>query len=155
MQFLIDNNITDKGEFQLTDALEAMRLKGLKLMPGKVDHWMDCGNKDATVDTNSSMLGFLNGMPELRGQNIKIENSTIIEPCYIGDGAEIKDSKIGPGVSIGAHTKVENCTLTNTIIQTESVVKDIDLDNSMIGNNAEVSGKFKTLSIGDFSKLEA
>ena len=155
MQYLIDNNITDKGEYQLTDALEAMRLKGLKLKPGTVDHWMDCGNKDATVDTNSRVLGFLNGMPELKGGNISVENSTIIEPCYIGEGAVIKNSKIGPGVSVGANTTVENCTITNTIIQNESIVKDIDLDNSMIGNKAEVSGKFKTLSVGDFSKLEA
>ncbi len=155
MQHLVDNNITDKGEYQLTDALEAMRLKGAKLKPGTVDHWMDCGNKDVTVETNARMLGFLNGMPELRGENITVENSTITEPCYIGEGAVIKNSKIGPGVSVGANTTVENCTITNTIIQTESIVKDIDLDNSMIGNKAEVSGKFKTLSVGDFSKLEA
>ena len=155
MQYLIDNNITDKGEYQLTDALEAMRLKGAKLQPGTVDHWMDCGNKDATVDTNSRMLGFLDGMPELRGEKVTLENSTITEPCYIGEGAVIRNSKIGPGVSVGANTTVENCTITNTIIQTESIVKDIDLDNSMIGNKAEVSGKFKTLSVGDFSKLEA
>lgn len=155
MQYLIDNKITDKGEYQLTDALEAMRLKGAKLKPGKVDHWMDCGNKDVTVETNARMLSFLNNMPELRGKNITLENSTIIEPCFIGDGAVIKNSKVGPGVSIGANTTVENCTLTNTIIQNESIVKDIELDNSMIGNKAEVSGKFKTLSVGDFSKLEA
>lgn len=155
MQYLLDNKITDKGEYQLTDALEAMRLKGAKLKPGKVDHWMDCGNKDVTVETNARMLGFLEGMPELKGENITLENSTITEPCYIGEGVVIKNSKIGPGVSVGANTTVENCTITNTIIQTESIVKDIDLDNSMIGNKAEVSGKFKTLSVGDFSKLEA
>lgn len=155
MQYLLDNKITDKGEYQLTDALEAMRLKGAKLKPGKVDHWMDCGNKDVTVETNARMLGFLEGLPELKGGNITLENSTITEPCYIGEGAVIKNSKIGPGVSVGANTTVENCTITNTIIQTESIVKDIDLDNSMIGNKAEVSGKFKTLSVGDFSKLEA
>ena len=155
MQYLLDNKITDKGEYQLTDALEAMRLKGAKLKPGKVDHWMDCGNKDVTVETNARMLGFLEGMPELKGENITLENSTITEPCYIGEGVVIKNSKIGPGVSVGANTTVENCTITNTIIQTESIVKDIDLDNSMVGNKAEVSGKFKTLSVGDFSKLEA
>ncbi len=155
MQYLIDNNITDKGEYQLTDALEALRLKGAKLNPGKVDHWMDCGNKDATVDTNSRMLGFLNGMPELRGKNITLENSEIIEPCYIGDGVVLKNTKVGPGVSVGNNTTIENCTITHTIIQHNSVVSDINLNNSMIGSQAVVSGKFKTLSIGDFSRMEA
>ena len=36
LQYLIDNNNTDKGEFQLTDALENMKQKGTKFVPGKV-----------------------------------------------------------------------------------------------------------------------
>ena len=53
---MIDNNIKDKGEFQLTNAMENMKNKGLKLVPGKVEEWLDCGNKDATAYTNGRML---------------------------------------------------------------------------------------------------
>ena len=56
LQYLIDNNIKDKGEFQLTNAMENMKNKGLKLVPGKVEEWLDCGNKDATAYTNGRML---------------------------------------------------------------------------------------------------
>ena len=45
LQYLLDNNVVKGGEYQLTDALENMKVKGLKFVPGKVDEWMDCGNK--------------------------------------------------------------------------------------------------------------
>jgi glucose-1-phosphate thymidylyltransferase len=58
MQYLIDNDIKDKGEYQLTNALENMKRKGARFKAGAVDVWMDCGNKDAMVDTNTKVLGF-------------------------------------------------------------------------------------------------
>ena len=42
LQYLIDNNIKEKGEFQLTNALENMKQKGAEFYPGKVDEWLDC-----------------------------------------------------------------------------------------------------------------
>ncbi|OFY86745.1 MAG: nucleotidyltransferase, partial [Bacteroidetes bacterium RIFCSPLOWO2_12_FULL_31_6] len=59
LQYLIDNNITEKGEFQLTNALENMKQKGTKFVPGKVDEWLDCGNYKATVYTNQRVLEFI------------------------------------------------------------------------------------------------
>ena len=47
----------------------------------------------------------------------KIENSEIIEPCFVGENALIKNTKIGPYVSIGANTSVEDSVITKTIIQ--------------------------------------
>ena len=39
------------------------------------------------------MLGYLEGKPELRGENITFENSEIIEPCYIGsNGVEEREN---------------------------------------------------------------
>lgn len=154
LQYLIDNDIKEKGEYQLTNALEALKQKGAKIKPGTVDAWMDCGNKDVTVDTNKRVLHYLNGEAELRGQNISLENSEIIEPCFIGDNVVLKNSKVGPGVSVGNNTIIENAEIVNTIIQGDSEVKDIALDNSMIGAKAYVSGKFKSLSVGDFCRLE-
>ena len=54
---------------------------------------MDCGNKAITVETNSKMLGYLEGKPELRGENIQMENAEIIEPCYIGNNVVLKNAK--------------------------------------------------------------
>lgn len=96
MQYLLDNNITEKGEFQLTNALENMKAKGIKFEPGKVTEWLDCGNRSATVFTNQRLLEFDKGKASLRGKNIEISNSIIIEPCFIGDNVRLSHSIVGP-----------------------------------------------------------
>ncbi len=154
LQYLIDNNITDRGEFQLTDALENMKQKGLQFKPGKVDEWMDCGNKDVTVDTNSRMLNFLQGEEQLVSDDVVLENSEIIEPCFIGKNVTLRNAKVGPHVSVGNGTTIENSQITTTIIQEDSSVSNMNLENSMIGNKAVLDGKFKSISLGDFCRLE-
>lgn len=59
MQYLIDNDIREKGEFQFTTALENMNKKGAVFLPVEVTEWLDCGNKDATVNTNQRYLEFI------------------------------------------------------------------------------------------------
>ncbi len=154
LQYLLDNDIKDKGEYQLTNALENMKNKGSDFTSGTVNEWMDCGNKDVTVETNGRILGFIQNEETLVSTDATIENSEIIKPCYIGAGAVIKNSKIGPLVSIGAHTSVNNSTIDNSIIQNESEVHNAKLTNSMIGNKAFFDGEFSTVSIGDYSKME-
>ena len=155
LQYLLDNNIVKGGEYQLTDGLENMKQKGMKFVPGKVDHWMDCGNKNVTVDTNSRMLAFLHADgTELVAKSAVIENSTIVEPCFIGEGVVLKNSTVGPNVSLGENTVVEDSTIKNSLVQTHSVIKNANLDNAMIGNHAVFNGKFTAISIGDYSVLE-
>src|SRR5690606_32340388 len=59
LQKVIDNNIVHGGEYQINDGIKGMMRKGMKFVPGKVGEWMDCGNKEVTVETNTRMLGFL------------------------------------------------------------------------------------------------
>lgn len=154
LQYLLDNDIKDKGEYQLTNALDNMKNKGMKFKPGTVDAWMDCGNKEVTIDTNNRMLDYLSGKPELRGSNIKLENSEIIEPCFIGSNVTLRNAKVGPHVSLGNGTVVENATVQKSLVQYDTVIKNINLDNSMLGANVVVDGNFTTLSLGDFCRME-
>lgn len=155
LEYLLDNNIIKGGEYQLTDALENMKVKGLRFVPGKVDEWMDCGNKNVTVDTNNRMLNFLHQDQEnLVSEKVTIENSTIIPPCYIGKNVVLKNATIGPNVSLGDNSMIENATLTNSLIQTNSTIKNAVLDNAMVGNHALYDGKHTQISIGDYSVLE-
>lgn len=155
LQYLLDNNIQKGGEYQLTDALENMKQKGMLFVPGQVDEWMDCGNKPVTVETNSRMLGFLHAENEtLVSKNITINNSTIIEPCFIGDGVVLNHATIGPNVSIGANSEVNHSTIKNSLIQNHVTIKNANLNEAMIGNFASFNGEFKSISIGDYSVLE-
>lgn len=152
LQYLLDNNIKDKGEFQLTNALENMKNKGTKFSPGKVVEWLDCGNKDATVYTNERVLAH-NGNEV--STSATIENSEIIEPCFIGENAVIQNAKIGPYVAIGSNTSVSDSVISNTIIQNNSSINNAKLHNSMIGNKCKFDGKNiqQEVSIGDFSEI--
>jgi len=154
IQYLLDNDIKDKGEYQLTNALENMKEKGLKFVPGEVSDWMDCGNKEITVDTNSRILQFAQKENEnLVADSVSLENSTIIEPCYIGPNVVLKNSTIGPNVSLGEGCLVEDSVIANSLIQTNTTLKNAQLAQAMIGNHAYFDGKFNSVSIGDYSVL--
>ena len=150
MQYLIDNNLKEKGEFQLTNALENMKNKGVKFSPGAINEWLDCGNKDATVYTNKRMLE-INSNEKLVSDSAKIENSTIIAPSFIGDNVIIKNCVIGPYASIGSNSKIENAVIKNSILQSNIKVSNTIFDNSMIGNFAEINGTAKEFSVGDYN----
>ncbi|SDR93318.1 sugar nucleotidyltransferase [Christiangramia echinicola] len=155
LQEVLDAKLTRGGEYQINDGIEAMRKSGLRFVPGKVDEWMDCGNKNVTVETNGRMLNFLHQDGEkLISDSVKIKDSEITEPCYIGENVELINAKIGPNVSVGDGTKIENSNIKNSLIQTFADIKNANLDNAMIGNHAKFDGKFTQISIGDYSVLE-
>jgi glucose-1-phosphate thymidylyltransferase len=149
IKYLLDNDIKDKGEYQLTNALENMKSKGLKFYPGKVEEWLDCGNKNATVYTNQRVLA-RNGNVVKDG--LKKSNSVIIEPCFIGNGVELNNSVVGPHVSIGDGCILNKVIIENSIIQTNSRLSDAVIRNSMIGNFVEYSGSAEDLSLGDYNQ---
>jgi len=150
LQYLIDNNIHVKGEYQLTTALENMKNKNLQFHAGKVDTWLDCGNKNATVDTNTKLLQHYGSKIS---QNIECINSHIIEPCCIADGVKIENSIVGPNVSIGTGTKVSHSVISNTIIQNNSSIANVRIDNSMVGSCAVVEKNAMDLSVSDYSEV--
>lgn len=156
LQAVLDQNITKGGEYQINDGILRMMEKGRIFKPGEVKEWMDCGNKDVTIETNGKMLRFISDddSEQLVSDKIQADASTIIEPCYIGEGVILKNSKIGPNVSIGENTIIEDSTVKNSLIQNSSHIKNANLDEAMIGNHVVYNGEFSKISIGDYSILE-
>ncbi|XCF06551.1 sugar phosphate nucleotidyltransferase [Tamlana crocina] len=156
LQEILDENVMNGGEYQINDGIKRMMADGKVFKTGTVDEWMDCGNKNITIETNQRMLGFLQADAEeqLVASSVKLENSKIIEPCFIGENVVLKDATIGPFVSIGNDCTVENSTIKNSLIQTNTSIKNANLDDAMIGNNVKYDGNFTSVSIGDYSELE-
>jgi glucose-1-phosphate thymidylyltransferase len=152
MQYLIDNNIKDKGEFQFTSALQNLSKKGAKLVPGQVTEWLDCGNKNVTVQTNQRYLEFIKGQ-KLVSEKAKIVNAIIIPPCFVGDGALIENSVVGPYVSVGENTRISDSRIKNSIIQKDSTIRNAMLENSMLGNFVTFEGSTNDLSLGDYNAI--
>lgn len=150
LEHIIDQKITASGEFQLTTALENLKAEGIRFTTGTVDEWLDCGNKKVTVESNSRYLGFLN--EAIVAPTAVIENSVIIPPVFIGEKAVVINSVVGPGVSIGADSRVEDSRVEDTLIQNQSVLKHVNLTDSMIGNSVVLEKRAADVSLGDFTE---
>jgi len=152
---LIDNDIRGKGdEYQLTDALENIKQKGAQFVPGTVSDWMDNGNKEVTVETHTKVLEYTSKAGEdLVSKSVKLENSKIIPPCYIGKGVVLINSTVGPYVSLGDNCSIDNATITHSLIQNNTCIKNTKLKDAMIGNHVKFDGEFTSVSLGDYTQL--
>ena len=155
LDYLIDNNIIKSGEYQLPDALRRLTEKGKKFRPGKVEEWLDCGNKEVTVHTNQRVLEYDYAKNlEMVHPSAKVTQTIIIPPCYIGEGVVISNSVIGPHVSIGKNSKVNECIIKNSILQKSTEILNANIENSMIGNFAKYNGIARDISMSDYSTID-
>jgi len=153
LQYLIDNNVVKGGEYQLPDALLNMTRKGAKFVPGTVDDWMDCGNKNATVETNARILDYHANEANLVAASAVIENSVVVAPCYIGEGVTLRNAVVGPHASIGSGTIIEYSIVRNCIVQENSALRNVNIDNTMLGKHVELNGHPDAYSLSDYSTL--
>ncbi len=152
IEYLIKNDIKLRGEYQLTSVLENMKNNNTKFRTASIDEWIDCGNKEAVVHANKRMLE-IKKAESMVAASAKTRNSVIIQPCFIADGVNIKDSVVGPYVSIGRNTSIEGSVVENSVIGEETTIIDSILSNSMVGNYVEYIGRKSELSISDYSKF--
>lgn len=144
-----------KGEeFLLNEGILSMMDKGAVFTPGAVNEWMDCGQPKITLQTNAKMLDILTAEGQkLVAEDVILENSQIIPPCYIGPGVVLKNTTVGPHTAVGEGTQIENSTISNSLVQKYSVIQNAQFKEAMIGNHVRFNGNFNFVSIGDFSEL--
>ena len=150
----LEKIIASNGEFQdfnLTDALECMIKQGAKFKSFKVSNWFDCGKKETLLESNAILLKKFGG--NIYETN-PFQNTIIIPPVSIGEGCVIKNSVIGPNVAIGEHTSINHGIIKDSIIGAYSNIFEIVLNNSLIGNDAEVKGVSRNLNIGDNTAID-
>ena len=146
--------LTKDEEFLLNEGILSMMEKGAVFTPGAVNEWMDCGNPKITLETNQKMLGILTEEGnKLVADDVILENSEIIPPCYVGPGVVLKNTTLGPDVAIGEGSTVENSTISDCLIQKNTEIKNAKLQGSMIGNQVKFDGNHSFISIGDYSEL--
>ena len=127
LKFLMDNDIRTKNEFQLTDALEMMLEKGCHFRTAPVQKWLDCGLAETLLETNAHVLKRIDNSASVNLPGVKV-----IAPCYIGKGAKIENSTIGPNVSVGDGCVIENSTISNAVLWDSVKVSGQTLDNVIL-----------------------
>jgi glucose-1-phosphate thymidylyltransferase len=147
----IKQGLKTHGEYSITDALDCMIKKGAEFKAFKVDSWFDCGKRDSLLESNATLLKKFNTRTE---QCPEYENTVLIQPVSIGKGCTIKNSIIGPNVTIGDDTQIDYSIIKSSIIGSFSNLFDIVLDFSLIGSDTSIRGETRTLNIGDNTDID-
>ncbi|HEU4878287.1 MAG TPA: sugar phosphate nucleotidyltransferase [Gemmatimonadaceae bacterium] len=140
----------NQGEFYLTDAFQYMIDKGAKIQVIDVAGWYDAGKIETMLETNQTML------EKGRARRPKdTGDCTIIDPVYIEDKVSLKGSTVGPNVSIGAGSVIENSTLSHTIVGTGARISNSKLAHSLVGDDTLLEGVVGEVTVGDNSEVRA
>ncbi|MDQ3022057.1 MAG: sugar phosphate nucleotidyltransferase [Bacteroidota bacterium] len=151
LNHIMKNNITVKGEFQLTDALEYMINNKEKMKTFYVDGWLDCGKPETLLETNRYLLR-KNSQTKKKNED-KYINSKIIEPVFIGKNVAIENSVIGPFTTINDNCNIKNSVIQDSILEKFSSVENCTLIDSLIGEGASVKKDALKMSIGNYSEI--
>ena len=150
LERIVDKNIKTRGEYQLTDALQEMINRGSKFKTFTVSSWYDCGHAESLLETNRVLL---DENAESNNKN-SISGSVIIQPVTIGENVKISNSIVGPYASIANDTIIKNSIVSNSVIGARAQLITVNLQSSIIGDDANIIGKHNSLNIGDSSSIE-
>jgi glucose-1-phosphate thymidylyltransferase len=148
----LDNTADENGEYHLTSALQHMVEDGIPMHAFRVNNWFDCGKKETLLSTNAILLRQMDTAPTDNEHGY--ENSVIIHPVNIAEGSVIKNSIVGPNVTIGEHTKIESSIVKDSIIGSFAELHHVVLNSSIIGSDAFVRGLSQSLNIGDNTEID-
>ncbi len=137
-----------KGEYYLPSVFMRMIGAGRKFRAPEIDAWLDCGKPETLLETNRYLL---RERHHLRGEVI---NTVIIEPVHIEEGAVVRDSILGPNVSVAAGCVIDRSIISDTIINSNTEVGSIILQNSILGDSVQLTGAPRKMNIGDHSLIE-
>ena len=181
--YMFDNRIFEsvntikpsaRGELEITDAIQDLIDRGLKVHPHKVrGWWKDTGKLEDMLEANRITLeamNFTRGPGKVNGSTIEgrvhlaegaeLVNSLVRGPAIIGEGVRLENAFVGPYTSIGDGCTLVGCEIENSIVLANSELRDIPqrVDGSLIGRNVRIvkSGakpKAYRFMVGDNSEV--
>lgn len=138
------------GEYQLTDALDAMLKDGQHFTTASVTEWLDCGTIPALKETTRTLL-------EKSGtvdKGATREEAQIAGPVYLGPGVTIRRSEVGPNVSVEAGAVIEDSAIHNSIVFGEAAIASSTVEDSVVGHHAQIHDASGSFNLGDHSTVE-
>ena len=139
-----------KGEYYLADAINVMLERGLKMRVEPVAVWMDCGKPESLLETNRFLLDHGRDNSAEVAQRPDV---VVLPPVYVDPTAEVRHAVLGPHLTVGARCIVERSLLQDSIIDDGSHIRDTMLSGSLIGREARVVGRYRSLNVGDSSEV--
>lgn len=146
LDYIIDNDIRTRNEFQLTDAMRHMMESGEDFSAFNVPEWYDCGSKPVLLETNEIMLAKY-------GTTDHVHGSIIIPPVFVAEGAVVKNSIVGPNVSVSREAQICNSIVKNSVLGVGSTVENCVIEDSLIGDYAYLHQAYQEFNIGNDSEI--
>ena len=144
-----------RGEYEITDAIQAMIDAGRVVLGETVQGWWkDTGQPRDLIEANYLLLEKLQddvqgsvensqlSGPVMLAATAVVRNSKIVGPAMIGEGVIIEDAYIGPFTSIGAGSVIRQAEVEHSVIERECVIEHVEtrLQDCLIGLRAVVRG---------------
>jgi len=142
---LMENRIQTKGEYFLTDAINLMIPKGHRFVTRPVVEWRDTGKPETVLDTNRYLLDHGSDNSE----SIPRDGCVIVPPVNIHPSAKIEHSVVGPYATIGQDCRIVRSIIRDSIIDAGAIIEESTMDQSLIGKEAVVTGRYRRFNVGD------
>jgi glucose-1-phosphate thymidylyltransferase len=150
LEHIVENDLRGAGnEYQLTDALQRMVDDGGNLATFEVEDWYDCGRPDTLLEANRVLLQAQDADPSDR-----VDDSVVVPPVDVGDDVTVSNSVVGPHVSVDDGARIEGSIVADAIVGRNASLERINLEESILGDNAEVVGQPTHLNLGDNSTID-
>jgi len=142
---LMEKRIQTKGEYFLTDALNLMIPKGQRFVTRPVIEWRDTGKPETVLDTNRYLLDHGSD----NSAQLASDGSVIVPPVNIHPSARIEHSVVGPYATIGQDCRIVRSIIRDSIIDAGAIIEESTMDQSLIGKEAIVKGRYRQFNVGD------
>lgn len=143
-----------RGELEITDAIQDLVDRGLRVEPHVVTGWWkDTGKLEDMLEANRLVLSTLahdvggelvdstiEGTVRV-GEGSRLERCTVRGPAVIGAGCLLTDTFVGPYTSISDGVVVEHAELENSIVLENSRISHLGtrMTDSLIGRDCVIA----------------
>ena len=136
-----------QGEYFLADAIKLMIEDGKLLRPYIATAWEDTGTPEYTLHAHRFVLDRSGGTARPR------EGVVFVPPVYVADDADVRESVVGPYVTIESGCRVERSVLADCILDQDVSVKNQILERALLGQRTSLTGSPLSANLGDDSSL--
>ena len=143
-----------RNELEITDAIQDLIDRGLRVMPHLVSGWWkDTGKLEDMLEANRLILetftakieGQVDGASRIEGavvidKTAVVQNSVVRGPAVIGPGARIINGYVGPFTSIGKDVEINKSEIDHSIVLEGALIRDLDtrVVDSLIGRGVKI-----------------
>jgi glucose-1-phosphate thymidylyltransferase len=113
----------------------------------KVGDWYDCGRPETLLEANRVLLRERGGQPDAP------RDAVFVGPVDLGDDVTVAASVVGPNVSVDDGATIRDSIVRDSIVGRDAALRSVNIERSIVGDNAAVEGAANRLNVGDNSSV--